>query len=127
MVGRGEVVSQDPGQGGSAKARTQAAVLAGKTPAETSGIVCDIDWSWIVALKGLNVGELRVSDTIGGHDNVRIVFLRGNPEIRVPLPIIWVIAVLQKKANDWTKAQLTTFKARRTLVVHRFYELGEFA
>lgn len=90
------------------------------------GQLLDLDWCWIKALKGKDVGELRIGDTIGGHDNIRIVFYKGDPKIKVPLPIIWILAVLQKKRNEWTTANTQTFKGRRTLVIERFYKNREF-
>ena len=81
----------------------------------------DLDWCWIKACKK-DVGELRINDEISGHDNIRIVFFKGDPSVRVPLPIIWVITVLQKKKNEWTTANIRTFNGRRTLVNERFYE-----
>jgi len=49
---------------------------------EPSGQVVDLDWSWIRSLDGLKVGELRVHDTIGGQDNLRIIFFVGPPNDR---------------------------------------------
>ena len=91
-------------------------------PETDQGKLLDLDWCWITALKGKCIGELRIDDMIGGHDNIRIVFFKGNPQVKVPLPIIWIIAVLQKKRNEWTSANIRTFKGRRTLVIERFYE-----
>lgn len=95
-------------------------------PETEQGRVLDLDWCWIKALKGLNVGELRVDDVINGHDNIRIVFYRGDKTVRKPLPIIWVIAVLQKKRDEWTDANIRTFRGRRTLVNERYYKYHEF-
>lgn len=96
-------------------------------PEDESGQLLDLNWSWIRALPGLNVGELRIDDVIGGHDNLRIIFFVGDPGVKLPLPIIWVLQVLQKKRNDFTRANIDTFRARRTLVIERFYKLREFA
>ena len=91
-----------------------------KHPEDQNGVVLDVDWSWIKAMKGLNVGELRISNKIGDCDNLRVIFF--HPKIHTePLPMIWVLAVFQKKRDDFTKAQITTFKARRTIVLERFY------
>lgn len=88
--------------------------------------ILDLDWDWIRALKGLDIGELRIDDTIGGHDNLRIIFFKGDPKICAPLPLIWVIAVRQKKRMEWTTHALSTFRGRRLLVCERFYKNHEF-
>jgi hypothetical protein len=92
-----------------------------QNPEDEHGRLLDLDWSWIKACKGLDVGELRINDTIGGHDNLRVIFYRGRPQAPPTLPIIWIIAVFQKKRNDFTDAQIQVFKARRVLVIERFY------
>ena len=43
-------------------------------PEDDNGELLDLDWSWIKALRGLHVGELRIHDTIGGCDNLRVIF-----------------------------------------------------
>jgi hypothetical protein len=87
-------------------------------PTDEGGHVLDLDWCWIRALAGLRIGELRVHDTIGGHDNIRIIFF--DPQWPAePLPNLWVLAVFQKKRDDFTKANLDTFKARRMIVIER--------
>jgi hypothetical protein len=92
-----------------------------KSPVDESGKLLDLDWSWIRALHGLKVGELRIHDTIGGNDNLRIIFFEGDPAVREPLPMIWVLHVMQKKRNNFTSNDLGIFRARRTLVIERFY------
>ena len=71
-------------------------------------------------MPGKKVGELRIHDTIGGCDNLRIIFFC--PDVPSPLPTLWILAVLQKKRDDFTKNQLRVFSARRTLVLVRFYQ-----
>lgn len=90
-------------------------------PTDESGQLLDLDWCWVRALKGSDIGELRTSDAIGGNDNLRLIFLRGDETVRAPMPLIWVLRVMQKKRDDFSKHDLTTFKARRTLVLERFY------
>ena len=92
-----------------------------KHPADDSGKVLDVDWCWIRALRGLNIGELRIHDTIGGNDNLRIIFFEGDSAVRDPLPMVWVLCVMQKKRDDFSAHDLAVFKARRTLVLERFY------
>jgi len=36
--------------------------------------------------------------------------------------MLWVIAVLQKKWDDFTRVQIKVFDTRRQLVIERFYE-----
>lgn len=90
-------------------------------PVDDHGTVLDLDWSWIRALPNLKVGELRIHDTIAGNDNLRAAFLVGDPNVREQLPMIWILAVLQKKRDDFTSAQIAVFRARRLLVHERFY------
>jgi hypothetical protein len=91
-------------------------------PTDDRGQLLDLDWSWIRAMEGMNVGELRIHDSIGGNDNLRIIFYEGDPKVCEPLPMIWVLQVLQKKRDEFTRANLATFKARRLLVRERFYK-----
>lgn len=92
-----------------------------KNPTDDSGEILDLDWSWIKALKGTNIGELRIHDTIGGQDNIRIVFYV--PETKPSdgeMPVLWVLEAFQKKRDDFTKPQLKVFEFRRSLIVARF-------
>ena len=93
-----------------------------KNPTTESGQLLDLNWDWIEALKGLNVGELRIGDKIGGFDNLRVIFFVGDKRIRQPLPIIWVLHVMQKKRMDFSTADFAVFKARRSLVIEWFYK-----
>lgn len=36
--------------------------------------------------------------------------------------MLWVLSVLQKKRDDFTKAQLANYRHRRLIVLERFYE-----
>jgi len=100
-----------------------------KHPEDAAGILLDLDWSWIKAMKGSHVGELRVHDQIGDCDNLRVIFFDPKDsaeniltQLDASMPIIWVLSVFQKKRDDFTKAQIRTFRARRTLVLERFYD-----
>ena len=73
-------------------------------------------------MPGLHTGELRIGDTIAGHDNLRIIFFVGNEDVRDPLPMIWVLNVFQKKRDHFTTNEIRIFKSQRTLVLQRFYE-----
>src|SRR5215218_7132165 len=62
---------------------------------EPSGRVVDLDWSWIRALSNLKVGELRIDDTIGGMDNLRVIFFVGPASEKFPMTCIWILSVFQ--------------------------------
>lgn len=90
-------------------------------PQDESGQIVDLDWSWIRAAEGLHIGELRIADSIAGHDNLRIIFYVGDSKVCEPLPMIWVLNVFDKKRDDFTASQIQIFKAQRKLVIERFY------
>lgn len=92
-----------------------------KNPADDSGVFLDLDWTWIRSLPGLKVGELRVDDAIGGRENLRIIFFVGDSADRDLLPVIWILRVMQKKRDDFSSHDLSIFRARRVLVMERFY------
>lgn len=86
------------------------------------GDLLDLDWSWIRAMKGGAVGELRIDDTIGGCDNLRLIFyVHDKLRSGDPLPIVWILAAMQKKRDDFSTANIATFRGRRLLVLQRFY------
>ena len=92
------------------------------SPTDECGKILDLDWEWIKAMPNQRVGELRIDDIIGGHDNLRMIFfVPGIKRKGDPLPAIWVLAVMQKKRQEFTTANLQTFKLRRQLVLERFY------
>lgn len=89
----------------------------------------DLNWSWVESLRKYRIGELRIDDEIGGFNNLRIITwhpIRSVPPSwapnQSPVSHIWVLAVMQKKNNDFTKANLSTFKLRRVTVLERFYD-----
>jgi hypothetical protein len=92
-----------------------------KCAEDESGVVVDLDWSWIKALPGMHVGELRIDDVIAGNDNLRIIFYVGEAALAQPLRMIWILRVMQKKRQDFSRYDISIFKARRTLVMERFY------
>lgn len=92
-----------------------------KNPTDHSGQLLDIDWCWIQSMKGSQVGELRIDDTIGDCDNLRIIFFVGPKIEGDPMKKIWILAAMQKKSNDFSKANITTFTARRAIVLERVY------
>jgi len=71
-----------------------------------------IDWTWVLAMRGHGVGELRIRETIGDCDNLRLIFLVGPDDVRDPLPMIWVLAALQKKRDAFTQANIDGFWKR---------------
>jgi len=88
------------------------------------GQILDLDWCWIQAAKGLRIGELRVSERVGEHDNVRIIFyVHDSVKAGDPLPICWILAVMQKKRDQFTSAEIATIRARRQLILTRYYGL----
>jgi hypothetical protein len=67
---------------------------------------------------------LRIDDTIGGFNNLRIIFYVPKPAIVLPgdaLPRIWTIGVLQKKTQRFSNYDLATFAARVKLLRLRWY------
>ena len=95
-------------------------------PTTEGGLLLDLDWSWVRALRNFDIGELRIHDTIGGFNNLRIIFFKGAAATAESLPIIWIIRVMQKKRDDFSAHDLATFKARRELIMERFYLRHEF-
>ena len=95
-------------------------------PEGDNGELLDLDWSWIQALKGKNVGELRINDRIGGHENIRLIFFVGGASDGVPMPTIWILAALAKKRDSFTRNEIDVFDARRSLVVARHYDADQF-
>jgi hypothetical protein len=91
------------------------------SPTDDNGMLLDLDWSWVRALPGLNVAELRLHDKIGGQENIRIMFFVTEKRKQDPLPVIWVLAAFPKKRNDFTKNEIALFRARRLLVLKRYY------
>jgi hypothetical protein len=84
--------------------------------------VVDINWSWIKGLKGKRVGELRIGDEIGGHENLRVIFFVPRKRLpNDPLPRIWILCVMAKKRRAFSKADAEVFDCRRALVVERYY------
>jgi len=83
----------------------------------------DLDWDWIRSLEGKRVGELRIDETIGGLNNIRVIFFKAN----IPLPDenmnrIWILTVFQKKSWGFGDPEIAAFAAARTLIVQRYYD-----
>jgi hypothetical protein len=87
-----------------------------------SGEVMDLDWEWIKGMKEPRVGELRISDVIGGHDNLRVIFYVARSTISDdPMPRIWTLSVMQKKTAAFSNRDLRIFSGRVKIVVARYY------
>ncbi len=82
-----------------------------KSPVNQAGRPENLDWSWIKALAGRRVGELRIREHIATYVNLRVIFYV--PTDNNNLPEIWVLAVFDKKRDDFTKGQIATFHSRR--------------
>lgn len=88
---------------------------------DTGQRILDIDWEWVKAIRTLEIGELRI-DRIGDVENIRVLFFHGDEMVKDPLPVLWVIHVMQKKRMDFTENNLRTFKARRQLILEFYYK-----
>lgn len=87
-----------------------------------SGQVMDLDWESIKGMPAPRANELRISDTIGGHNNLRIIFWVANTVLKGDsLPRIWTVAVLQKKTMKFSDFDLRTFSARVKILRQREY------
>ncbi len=92
------------------------------------GMIFDHTYESIKALSGLGIYEMRLCDEIGGQSNIRVVFFdpphTWNPTAteKRPMRVIWVLEILPKKRNDWTKNEITRFRASRKLIEKRFYD-----
>ncbi|MCZ2343234.1 MAG: hypothetical protein LC104_15795 [Bacteroidales bacterium] len=88
--------------------------------------VVDLNYDPIHAMKGSGVHELRLEDEIGGHRNIRILFLVPPADWRqreaTPLPVLWVLEAIHKKRDTWTKFDIDRFWGIRAIVRERFYE-----
>lgn len=94
----------------------------------------DIDWDWIRGLESSRIGELRISDTIGGFNNLRVIFFKANATIagdptktigdsleKVTMQRIWILSVFQKKTQGFSNHLLKAWKGARTIIVKRNY------
>ncbi len=82
----------------------------------------DLDWDWIKTLESKRVGELRISETIAQHNNLRVIFFKANKLIPGDaMPRIWTLSVFQKKQQGFSGKEISGFRAMRDLVVARHY------
>lgn len=89
------------------------------------GLVEDLHWSWIDGMENPRAGELRIHETIGRHDNLRVIFHVS--KIVLPkdtMPRIWILAVMQKKTQRFDSHDLQTFRGRLVILLKRNYPHG---
>jgi hypothetical protein len=98
-----------------------------------AGILIDLTYEKIKALKDEAIYELRLTGMIGGQSNIRVVFF-DPPKDWIPLVpyhvgedgqtmrAVWVIEAMPKKRNEWTEFDLDRFSGSRLLIQKRFYE-----
>ena len=91
--------------------------------ATNSGQVIDLNWESINSRPGEHIHELRIDDEIGGNNNLRIIFYSGDPNVCEPLPMIWILSVIQKKRQHFTTNEIKVFRARKNLIVERVYKV----
>jgi hypothetical protein len=90
-------------------------------PTDESGLLLDLDWSWVQACKGLRIGELRINESLAGFDNWRVIFFEGPKPEGDEMHRLWILQFMKKKGNDFTDADIKTFKLRRLMVIERYY------
>ena len=86
------------------------------------GVVEDLHWSWIDGMQEPRAAELRIHETIGGHDNLRVIFHVS--KIVLPqdnMPRIWTLAVMQKKTTRFDSHDLKIFRGRLVILLARYY------
>lgn len=92
---------------------------------QESSTVMDMDYESIKALSGSGIYELRIDDEIGGHRNLRVIFLlpedKWKPIEVMPKPVIWLLEILPKKRMEWTTYDIRRFNAKRAIIKERFY------
>jgi hypothetical protein len=104
------------------EARRHALKLAFWPGFDGGGTVEDLHWSWIDGMQEPRAGELRIHQTIGGHDNLRIIFYVSRIILpQDPLPRIWTLAVMQKKTRKFDRHDLTIFSGRLRILLQRYY------
>jgi hypothetical protein len=92
-----------------------------------TGVLVDHTYEGIKALQGLGIYELRLDDVIGGVGNIRTVFFDPPKDWETissesrPMRVIWILEALPKKRQDWTRNDLSRFRASRLVIRKRFY------
>lgn len=82
----------------------------------------DLDCDWIKSLEEKRIGELRIDETIGGFNNLRIIFFKANLTLDgETMNRIWLLSVFQKKRQAFTNEEIRSWRAMRDLIVLRNY------
>lgn len=92
-----------------------------KNPTTDSGCVLDLDWTWIKSLPRERVGELRIVEAIAQQENLRLIFFVADKRRSDPRPIIWILHVMQKKRQEFTRQEITIFSDRKQFVFINYY------
>ena len=80
----------------------------------------DLDWDWITTLEKKRIGELRIDETIGGFNNLRVIFFKANTCLaNKTMNRIWILTVFQKKSQGVRQGQIKSFDGARTIIVER--------
>jgi hypothetical protein len=85
------------------------------------GELLDLDWEVVEALKEKRVFELRIHDTIGGHDNLRAYFWVAKKRDADEMPCVWILYIQQKKRNQIDQQTIRLIQARLAIVKAVFY------
>ncbi len=91
------------------------------------GLLFDLSYERIKGARSDDIYELRVDDEVGGQANIRIVMFdppagwQPMPDHERPMRIVWVLEVMPKKRDDWTKNDFTRFHAARLVIKTRLY------
>ena len=84
--------------------------------------IMDLNWDWIDGTGQAGIGELRIEETIGGYDNLRVIFFVAARALKgEPLPRIWIMSAFQKKTERFSANELRAFTAGKKLIIKRFY------
>jgi hypothetical protein len=59
---------------------------------------------------------------LAGFDNWRVIFFEGLKPTGNEMHRLWILQIMKKKNNDFTAADISTFKLRRRLVIERYYD-----
>ena len=95
---------------------TKLAYWPGRQQVSDDGLVVDVNWSRIRSCRRDDIFEQRIADKIGGHSNIRVIFTR----VKCPVTnttMIYVLTVMPKKRQDFSRNDVETFRAGRKNVM----------